>query len=271
MPKSKKLYVRDNSKKGKRQRRQKLIETGIVILSVVLGLIIAFWPNAYRIIIDDVVVGMVKERDYITKSLETVVAQLEQTYKTTVKLEGEEDIIVERARGRQKDYITTNYLITYMRNNMDFYLEFYEVQVDGKSIAVVQDENIQYELLDTLSKIYLGQTAPTGQFASNVEFVPVFAKEAELTSLDELIKLATTTREEEVTYEVKAGDTLSGIAAKLNISLVRLISANEGMSTTSTINVGNKLNAVVDVPLINVEPANSSVEYTIDAENIDMP
>ncbi|MCR5789752.1 MAG: M23 family metallopeptidase [Lachnospiraceae bacterium] len=109
-------------------------------------------------------------------------------------------------------------------------------------------------------------------FNENVEIVQAYADPEDISTLEEAIELVTKTSEKEKTYEVAAGDTLSGIAEKNNTSLQDLIAMNAETisSVNSPIMVGDILKVTSPEPELSVlrtdkvyyeENYNAPIEY----------
>ena len=86
---NKTIYLNNRRKKSHRNRQGKALWGPIVGVSVLIGSALAFWPNAYEVKIDGVVVGAIEEKVYLENAENTVVAQLKNKYNTDVQLEGE--------------------------------------------------------------------------------------------------------------------------------------------------------------------------------------
>lgn len=90
-------------------------------------------------------------------------------------------------------------------------------------------------------------------FAEDVEVVEAFLLEDEISSLESAIEQVTKEQEVNVTYEVVAGDTLSGISEKTNIPLDKIIELNENLvNENSTIRIGEELIVTVPEPELSV-------------------
>lgn len=244
---SKTIYLKTARKKTKAARLKKIILLIAALLGVVIGLLIGLLPNAYEVSIKGEVIGSMRKREFIDKAAETVKAQLENQYNTKVELKDVYEI--KKVRAKNKDIITTSYLTSVMRKNMDFLLEVYALKVDGQQVGVVAYEEVIEQLQTELSKVYFGEELAVS-FVNDVTLERVFAKEEEIISLQKLVEISTQTSKKQIEYEVVQGDTLSGIANKLGITMTRLLAANEGMSETTIIRIGMLLKAEVDVPLI---------------------
>lgn len=244
------IYLNDRRSRGRRGKNTKAIGASIIGIGVVLGVLFAFWPNAYGVTIDGVQIGALEKKEFIDNATDTVIAQLKNKYHTEVKLEGE--MTSKKVRASKKKMITPNYLATYMRENMDFLLQFEEMSIDGKVVGIIESEAVLDELLTEITKEYIGETDKKVEFANKVTLKPVFAKEKDLISLGDLVKKCTTTTKELVEYEVVSGDSLSRIAGKLGITIAKIIGANEGMTEKTMIGIGQKIKAEVDVPLLDI-------------------
>ncbi len=247
------IYLKDRSPAAQSKRKKNIIKwSGIIAIGLIVFLWV-IWPTGYKVKINGKEVGVISSRELIEESLTTVIAQLEQNYNTTIKLNNEDDIQVSYAKILPNNKITTSYLVTYMRNHMEFILEAKEMFVDGESIGYITSEDTLNDLLLRLTRqVYKTETINT-RFINDIVLETTYITEQEILSDDALFDIATQTTKEAIIYEVQAGDTLSGIALKLGVSLLQLINANEGVTETSSISVGKKLNAHVDIPYIKIE------------------
>lgn len=246
--KTKTIYLKDAKKKTKRAKKARMTITTLVVISAFIGLFLALLPNAYEVSIDGKVVGVVDKKEFVQRAEDTVKTQLETQYKTKVELRSEATL--KKVRARKKNFITANYLTSYMRANMDFMVEFYEFRVDGEKIGIVESKAILDELLIELKKEYFKDETKPAEFANEVTLEPVFAKEKDVMKLETLVEKCTDTSKKKVEYEVVQGDTLSGIASKLGITLSKLIKYNTGITETTPLKIGMKLQAEVDVPVL---------------------
>lgn len=248
---SKTIYLKDAKKRTRRARKAKRSMVILIVIAALAGIVLALLPNAYEVSIAGQKVGVIKRKEYAQKAQETVQLQLEKKYNTQVKLQ--DTYSLQKVRARKKDFITTDYLASYMRHHMAFTLQLYQMKIDDKVIGIVQSEDILKDLKPELEKAYFKankeETLET-EFANKISFEPVFAKEQEVLSLDKLVEKCTDTSKKQVTYTVVAGDSLYGIANKLNITLVKLLKYNEGLTESTLLKIGMKFQAEVDVPVL---------------------
>ena len=91
-------------------------------------------------------------------------------------------------------------------------------------------------------------------FAEKVEVAEAYLPESQLTGLEEAINLVVMEQETPSIYEVVSGDTLSGIAIKVNIPMDTIVEMNPDIleSVDSILHVGDKLVITVPEPELSV-------------------
>lgn len=92
-------------------------------------------------------------------------------------------------------------------------------------------------------------------FLEDVEISEGYLPKSQVTSLEDAIEYVTKEQETPGEYEVKAGDTLSGISLAVNIPMQTLVDLNSDAleSVNSTIRIGQILTITVPEPEINIE------------------
>ncbi|MBR1691625.1 MAG: M23 family metallopeptidase [Lachnospiraceae bacterium] len=109
-------------------------------------------------------------------------------------------------------------------------------------------------------------------FGDKIEVVEAYLPERSLTSLEKAIETVTKEQEKNTIYEVAAGDTLSGIALKTDISVDKIIAMNETLEDeNSMIRIGDELIVTVPEPELSVtrtEEIYYEEDYDADIEYI---
>lgn len=232
------------------------------IIAVILGLWLAFRPNAYEISINGEVVGAIKELKVIEAAKETVITQLKSEYKSDVKFE--DDLELRRYRAGKRDYIDPTYLISNIRNNMEILVGFKELYVEDESIGIITSEEELETLKNELKKKYYGEKEVKVEFGKKVELKDTFAKEKDLISMEKLVQKCSLTTPKSINYEIQSGDTLYGIASKYNTTVDSIIAANPEFSDKVVLKIGQIIKVNVNEPLLplNIIKEESPVEET---------
>lgn len=248
----------------------KRVMTIAISIAVVIGLLLTFMPNAYKISMNGEFIGAIKDKKVIEGAKETVISQLKSLYGTDVKFE--QDLEIERYRAKKKDYIDQSYLISCMRKKMGILIGFKELFVDGESVGIITSDADVETLKNELKKKYYGDKEIEVAFGKTVETKDIFAKEEDLISMDKLVQKCATTTPKSITYTVQAGDTLSGIASKYNTTIESIISANQGFTNQTVLQLGQTINANINealLPLEIVEANNTTDTSAEDASTED--
>ncbi len=227
-----------------------------IVAAIVIGLLLAFMPNAYKISMNGEFIGAIKDKQVIEGAKDTVISQLKSLYGTDVKFE--EDLETQRYRAKKKDYIDQSYLISCMRKKMEILIGFKELFIGGESIGIIASDAEVETLKNELKKKYYGNKEVEVAFGKTVETKDIFAKEEDLISMEKLVQMCATTTPKSITYTVQPGDTLSGIASKYNATIDSIISANEGFSSQTVLQVGQVINANINEALLPLEIVTTS-------------
>ena len=241
---SKVIKLNDRRKFG--FNSDKVAITIAVLVAMVIGVLLALRPNAYKISIDGKFIGAIKDKKVIEGAKETVMTQLQEIYNAEIKFKDE--LQVEKYRAKKKDYIDQNYLISCMRNQMEILIGFKEIFVEGESIGIVASEAEVEQLKQELKEKYYGDKAVQVDFDKKVEVKDVFAKEEDLIRMDKLVQKCIATTPKSITYTVQPGDSLSGIADRYNITMDSIISANAGFTKDVVLQVGQEIKANINEP-----------------------
>lgn len=105
-------------------------------------------------------------------------------------------------------------------------------------------------------------------FAEEVEVVEAYLDAGQLTSWEQAVEEIIKEQEVNSVYVVESGDTLSGIAIKVNIPMDRLVEMNDSLdSINSTIRAGQELIITIPEPELSVDSQKQLyIEETYDAD-----
>ncbi|HHX63216.1 MAG TPA: hypothetical protein GX707_21265, partial [Epulopiscium sp.] len=118
----------------KLEKRQQMIIIVAALVAIIIGMILARRPNAYQVSIGDHVLGIVKGEQVPDQSLEVVVASLKEKYQSEVKIITQPQI--EPIRASKKKLITPDYLISQLKENVDYEIKMVDFIIDGTSVGI---------------------------------------------------------------------------------------------------------------------------------------
>lgn len=89
-------------------------------------------------------------------------------------------------------------------------------------------------------------------FAEDINITETYVPSTHIMKLEDAVELVTKETEANKTYEVVAGDTLSGIAATYGLTLEKLLAMNPDYSEETYIRIGDLINVTVPEPELSV-------------------
>ncbi len=187
----------------------------------------------------------------------------------TVNLASKEDVLELLTRVLEK-YDTENQYVVRLVLDPDREINALTAQV----ISTVEQEQIEEKeeslptagIVETMSDIFRSVQPAVGKnfedypqglqsmdFAQKVEVVEAYVPAGQICELEDAVDAVTKDKEKEEIYEVQAGDTLSQIAEKYDLTTEELVSMNTMLSDAdSTIRTGDELTVTVPTPELSV-------------------
>ena len=126
----------------------------------------------------------------------------------------------------------------------------YALYVDGERIGATPYEGALEELLEQLQSAVTNENTVSCSFAENVEIREELVPNGSTINLGYIAEKLYSTKSEEVTYEVKKGDTWSKIAADHDMTSKELEALNPGYDINK-LQIGEILTLSASVPIWN--------------------
>ncbi len=127
----------------------------------------------------------------------------------------------------------------------------YCLYIDGERIGATPYEGALEELLDQLQAAAYDEDTISCSFAEDVEIRQEFVPTEEVMNLGYIAELLYSTKQAEVTYEVKKGDTWSQIANSHDLTSKELLALNPGYDI-NRLQIGEVLTLSASVPYLTV-------------------
>ncbi|MDD7601176.1 MAG: peptidoglycan DD-metalloendopeptidase family protein [Firmicutes bacterium] len=201
--------------------------------------------------------GIVRDQQDVLQILDLVSEELTQEYGSSITIDPETDITFTPVFSYGKEIDDADTVLKRFTYMGDIQAQACAIYADGERIAIVESEKVADEVLnkvlenfqkkdDNVEYEYIG-------FAEDIAIRPYNTSLSNVMNKNTAYQKIESGGQQEVTYTVEAGDTLSGICEKLNVSLEELQSMNEGLNEDTTIHVGDEFVISQEVPLLTVE------------------
>ncbi len=248
----------DKARKAKQVQRnipkgKQIIILISAIIAIILGLVLVTRPNAYEVKVGDEVIGIIKNQQVLDESLDVVIAMLKEKYKAEVKVVNEP--ILSPVHVSKKDVVTPDYLISQIKQSVQWEIQMVEFVVDGQSKGIFKSREEVDKLIKKITDKYISkdmQDIKEAKLEASVDYKDVYATEEELSDPEKIYAELTKTEEEGQVYTVKSGDNLWGIAAKSDMKIDEIIAINPGLTEQTVLQIGQELNVRIDKPAVSV-------------------
>jgi len=213
-----------------------------------------FSTDSFTILKNDKELCKVRDKDLLEKTLVKLEKNLEKIHNHELAIESKFEIVESTAK--DKEIIAEEDLYNILKDNINYSILAYSINVDGQQIGVVNSEyeenSIIEKVKDYFTQYYDEETIIEVNTAENVEIKQIKASNNEIKDKEALVNYIIKGTEEEKKYIVEKGDNYWNIAEYFNMSLDDLIQANP-TSDPERIQIGDELNLVVPKPFINVQ------------------
>ena len=251
------------------QYRKIIIRDCIIVLLVGVGVVAVFASAVdYEYAYNGRTLGIVREQRDVLEILEMVSEELSLEYGSSIVIDPETDITFNPVISYGKDIDDADTVLKRFTYMGDIQAQAYGIVVDGERVATVESEKIAKDVLEAIKEIYTKGKEDKYEYVGFAEDVKIEAYNttlANVSSKSAALKKIKSGGQQEVTYTVKAGDTLYGICDKLDVSLKELKKMNPKITETMTLHIGDKFVTQQEIPLITVE----TVEVSVFAEAIE--
>lgn len=233
----------------------KLGMLGILSATLIIGLY--SWVIDYEYSYNGRALGIVRDQQDVLEILELVSEELTQEYGSSIRIDPETDITFTPVISYKKEIDDADTVLRRFTYMGDIQAEACAIYADGDRIAIVESEKIAKEVLDKVLKNYLDDDDDVeyeySGFAEEIELTSINTSLANVSSKSAAYKKIKSGGQQEVTYTVKAGDTISGICEKLDVTLDELKSMNPSLDEEDTLHVDDEFVITEEVPLLTVE------------------
>ena len=210
--------------------------------------------RAFSIKFGDEILGTIRDKEEAQKLIDQIEKELASTYDVEIVLDKKLDFIDTHAK--DEEIITETDLRKNIKSKLTFLVSGYVLQIDGKDIGAFKTKKEADELLYAVKSPYIEEINENSNIeeVTFVEDVKVVKKDIPLSnikSIEEVKSVIATGTSEEKTHIVEEGESYWTIAAKNNMTVDELISANPGKDPEK-IYLGDEISLIVPKPLITI-------------------
>lgn len=244
-----------------RQRQQRMLlivcaVAAILFLSCMIGF--ATRKNGREILVGGESLGIINSTKIVKEDLEkTVAAQLEAERGSKIQLSDTLEVIPVHVSKKNKNLVTTDYVIPKIREKISYKVEAAVIMVDGSAAAILNNETEANALLDSIISEYIPEESQIVKeesgFVQKVEVQNQFVDSSEIITSEMAMEKFTATTLSAKPYTIAPGDNLYKIAANAGTTVEEILGVNPGMTITTGLVAGQQINVTVSTPFLSVK------------------
>ena len=142
---------------------------------------------------------------------------------------------------------------TYLFDQIGELMKTSVLSVDGRVLGATDDGSGLTALLNSIKARYITPDTVSVQFTEDVTVTKDYTSTAAIKQVSDLGSILTSNTMEEVDYAVQAGDTFSGIANSMDMSVKQLQALNPQVEDIAKIQIGDQLVVSQAVPYLSVK------------------
>jgi len=232
--------------------------TLVSLVAITIGL--AIWAmlaydNAIEVFAADELVGMVRMDRALSPEflLEQVTNKLEEDNQAQVRVS--DNISLNPVFAMNAEMLDEDALLVELSRTLQYEVQASAFMLDGATIAVLKNDSEALTVKDNIFAKYTPRYRDIEEvtFIENVSIEDIFVEKSEIITLSNAIEILTAESVQQAIYTVEQDDVLGTIAEKNRMTLNALLAINPGISSESTLSVGQQLNIEVSTPLLSVQ------------------
>ncbi|MDE6107876.1 MAG: M23 family metallopeptidase, partial [Oscillospiraceae bacterium] len=235
------------------ERRTKAGPAIFLTLTLALSSTAAFtrlYSPCVQVSVNGMDMGLIQSRSLVESAVEHVEARASRILGYDYVLEP--TITYTPQLALREDQATASHVETYLFDQIGEIMQTSMITVNGQALGAVDDGDALSALLDSIMAPYVNDNTISAVFLESVSVNRQYSPTADLRELSELEAILTSNSMEQVDYTVQPGDTFSGIAYNLGMSMRELQALNPDVDV-DWLHIGDVLTVSQAVPFLSVQ------------------
>ncbi len=276
----------DNISSAYTRKRRRSVNGKAIIIIIILLIIaalcayIALYKNALAIMVNGETVGCIEDMKTTEQELNALVlAKLKEDAGNNIEITDTISLKPVNSLFRNVSK-NTEQVIANVCKAVSYKQEATTILVEDKEMAIVSNVEEARKVLQTILDNYAcppGTSEP--QFAIKINTGSTFVDSEEVSTVEEAVKLLSTTKTVEREHTVVQGESFGGIAAQAGMTESELLAANPSITeaTKTKLQIGQKIKTISTVPTLAIRTFKVTTEtqdipyQTVTQENSSQP
>lgn len=223
------------------------------------------------------VLGYVKNQEDVIKVLDLVSDELSKEYGSNIQIDAKNDISFKTMVVLDKEIDDVDDVLQRLTYLSDMQAEAYGIYIDGKLFTICESQEAAKSVLKSVQQEYMVKDAKvvyeSAGFKENVEVKKLDTKLVNINSIGKAKNAILTGGSKEIAYEIKMGDTISGVCSKYDISYEELQRVNPQLDINNIFPgdkvIINKATSAVTVMTTETGEYSEKVKYKTETRKAD--
>ena len=240
-----------------RKHRKIIVQYAVALLLVAMGLLALLnYSTGYEYSYKGKVLGVVKDQADVVQIVAIVSDNLSEKYGSKIEIDPKEDISFTRTFILNRQVDNEDMVLSRLSNMSDAWAESYAIQIDGKNMYHLETKKQAKQVLNKIKAYYVPVEKQRNYdyigFMEDVKIVEDDTIVGNISSVDKVFNKILKGKKGEGRYTIKKGETISGIAKKLHMSVKDIRKLNPKLDI-ELVHEGQKILVSKAVPSISVK------------------
>jgi len=251
-------------KQLRREKNRRVMFIGIILAVIALLCIIGFATrrNGSEIFVNGESVGVVNTRKITeTDIINSVTAMLAEQSGTNVQIMDEITIKGIHISSNSTP-LTTETLLTKLRDSVAYNIESYGIAVNGDVVVTLKNQDEANQVLEYINKKFTpeGVSNVSISYGEDVQIVNQYVNSEGIMTVEDAETKITMGESGTDTHTIASGETLITIASKYGMTLQEIYNLNSDIKANTNIYAGEKITVKSNTPIITVKATVTTTE-----------
>lgn len=240
---------------SRKNKKKVCASCAAAVTAIAVVMMIVSSVSAFEYSYNGTVLGVVKERRDVLKTIDTLKEKLKQEQHAEINIDPKEDIGFHRVLAMNHDIDNKSEVLNRLTHLKDIKAKGFGIFVNESLVAVLESEASAKQVLEGIKQKYVkedGKTYTRIGFSEHVTVDKVNTKLGNIQNKEDVMEFMLTGAVEKKIHKVKQGETLSSISKLYGLKIKDLVTSNPGLNPDK-LQIDQEISLTKIVPVATVQ------------------